>query len=268
MCGENNFCECVRIEGWADGGGYSEDGADAWIVVRLGALEEGGLHSGIGFGESSDFGEKAGVLKRIFAHAIGFGRFAKILITREICDAASELDYDETAKRKTGCAHALGVDAGAKGWVGEELIEKSAQVMGALAPENCAGDSVVLESVVSGMIYGGSDETVRGECGAKPGHHVRRAADAVGEQNQREFFWSCDGLGVARGLASAAERCIGGADPLGLLEGGGIGGIPDVGDEGVGFCAAPVVRFGRSELAVHYPDFINDDFGGAGLGSG
>jgi len=86
----------------------------------------------------------------------------------------------------------------------------------------------------------------------------------VREENQREFLGRCDGLGVTRGFTRA--RNIGGANPLRLLDSSGIGGIPDVSDEGVGLCAAPVIRFGWSELAVHHADFINDGFGGAGLG--
>jgi len=127
-------------------------------------------------------------------------------VARKLGDAASELDYDETSKRKTGCAHALGVDAASKGRICEQLIENGAQVVGALAPKNGTRNCVVFERIVAGMIYGGGDETVRGERGAEPGHHVRGTPEAVGEQNQREFFWRDDGLGVARGFASAAER--------------------------------------------------------------
>jgi len=171
--GDGNFSERVGIECGSDRGRDSEDGADARIAMRFGAFTESGLHGGIRFGESGGFGEKAGVLQGIGAHTIGAGRSAKVLVARKLGDAACEFDYGKSAKRKTGCADALGVDAGAKGRVGEELIEKGAQVVGALAPEDGAGDCVVFERIVAGMIYGRCDETVRGKRGAEPSHHGR-----------------------------------------------------------------------------------------------
>ena len=49
-------------------------------------------------------------------------------------------------------------------------------------------------------------------------------------------------------------------------DGGGVGGIPDVGDESVSLCAAPIIRFWRSELAVHYAHFIENSLWRACLG--
>jgi len=72
----------------------------------------------------------------------------------------------------------------------------------------------------------------------------------VREQNQREFFGAWEDGRVQSGFSGFCEWIIEGANPLHLFAGGGIGGIPDVGDEGVRFCAAPFVRLGRSELAV------------------
>src|SRR5580704_10836151 len=116
------------------------------------------------------------------------------------------------------------------------------------------------------MIYGGGDISVRCERGAEPSHHRRGAADAVREKNQWEFFWGCDEMSVWCGFSSFAEWVIGGTDPLHLLDGGGVGGIPDVGDESVSLCAAPIIRFWRSELAVHYAHFIENSLWRACLG--
>jgi len=69
--GDGNFCERVGIECGSESRGDGKDGADARIAMRFGAFTESGLHSGVGFGESGGFGEKAGVLDWIGAHAIG-----------------------------------------------------------------------------------------------------------------------------------------------------------------------------------------------------
>ncbi len=90
----------------------------------------------------------------------------------------------------------------------------------------------------------------------------------MGEQNQGEFFRRCGGLDVARGFAGASKRRVGIADPLRVLDGRWLSGIPDVGDEGVCFCFAPFVRLGRSELAVHHANLVNDGLGGARFGGG
>src|SRR5271170_4583101 len=116
------------------------------------------------------------------------------------------------------------------------------------------------------MIYGGGDVAMRRERSAEPRHHGRGTADAVGEKNQREFFWGCDEVSVRSGFPGLAEWVIGRAYPLYLLDGGGVCGIPDVSDESVRLCAAPIVRFGRSELAVHHTDFIENALGSSCLG--
>lgn len=128
--------------------------------MGFGVFGKRGLDGRIGFGESSDFGEEAGVLKRVFAHAVGFGRLAKILIARELGNSASEFDYREAAEREACSTNTLRVNAGPEDWIGEKQIEKRAQVMGTLAPEDGARDGVVFQSVIAGMIYGSGDETV------------------------------------------------------------------------------------------------------------
>ena len=80
--------------------------------------------AGSDLARAGGFGEKAGILERVMAHAIGFGRLAKVLETRKLGDAAGDFDDCETAERKPGCADALGVDARAESRVGEHLIEE------------------------------------------------------------------------------------------------------------------------------------------------
>ncbi len=181
--GNGDFGERVRRKGRTDGWCHGENGADARVAMRFGVFDERRLDGGISLGESCDFGEEAGVLDRIGAHAVGFGRFAKVLIAGELRDAAGEFEDGEATERKAGCTDALGVNAWTEGWVGKELIEKGTQVVGALTPEDRAGNCVVFQSVIARMIYGGGDETMRGEHRAEPRHHVGRAANAMGEEN-------------------------------------------------------------------------------------
>lgn len=118
------------------------------------------------------------------------------------------------------------------------------------------------------MIYGGGDIAVRSESGAEPGHHEGGTAGAVREQDQRKLRGSGEDGGVGRGLSGESKGRAGRANPLLFLDGGGIGGIPDVGDEGVRLGVAPVVRLWRDKLAVHYADFLDMDFSSGGLGRG
>ncbi len=124
--GNGDFGERVRIEGWADGRRHGEDGADARIAMRFGAFAERGLDRWIGFGESGGFGEKSRVLDGVDAHAIGFGRFAKVLIAGKIGDAAGDFDYREAAEREPGSADALGVDTRAECGISVQLVEDGA----------------------------------------------------------------------------------------------------------------------------------------------
>lgn len=266
--GDGDFCERVRRKRRADCGGHDEDGEDARIAMGFGAFAESGLERGIGLGESGGFGAQAGVFERIVAHAVGLGRIAKILKTRKLRYTACDFEHRETSQREAGCADALGVDTGAESGVSEQLVKHGGQVAGALAPKNGSRDCVVFERIVARMIYGSDDIAMRSERGAEPGHHGRGAADAVGQKNQREFLRCCDERGVWCGFSSFGKRCVFMADPLHLLDGGGIGGIPNVGNEGVRFCAAPVVRLGRGEMAIHYADLVENSLGRAGFGGG
>jgi len=160
--GDGDFGKRVCRERRAERGSHGEGGADAGIAMGLGVFDEGGLDGWIGFGESRDFGQETRVLDCVGTHAVGFGRFAKVLITRELGNAAGEFDDGKAAERKAGCADALRINAGPEDWVGEKEIEKSTHVMCTLAPEDCAENGVVLESVISRMIYGGGDIAVRG----------------------------------------------------------------------------------------------------------
>ena len=129
--------------------------------------------------------------------------------------------------------------------------------MSALTPEDSAGNCVVFERVIAGMIYGGGNEAMRGQRRSRATPSCKQSRQCRGRAESAGIFRA--GRWVASGrLCPALAKGVSANRSTGLLDRRRVGGIPDVGDEGVRFCVAPFVRLGRSELAIHYADFVDD----------
>ena len=238
--------EARRVEGLDDGRGDGEDRADAADRVVVAGVGHFRRELGGGQGGGGLVLRDRQLLLRLADPVVGMGG-AEGGEVFHVHPRPGGGQGREPASREAGDAQAPQVHMGADVRVGLHLFQGGLKVAGAVPEHGPPGYGHLVEAVIARMVNRDHDVALLGHDGGEPGHHPRRAAEAVGEQDHRpaavvgEAGVGGGGAHVEHGLAGRAEvqrllhRALGGGVPdgdahqgpvLGVAQGrGGVGGL-------------------------------------------